>query len=196
MKTVFTSEYPSSACMPSSRPKPDCLNPPNGVCTRTEPFELTEMAPVSSARATRIARAPSRVQIEPESPYGVSFAMRIASASSSNGISAATSQISYTASKGAVLSMSRELAVQFARQGVRVNALCPGPVETPLLMRLFDETPGAYERRRVHLPMGRLAQAKEIAYGALFLASDESSYVNGATFVVDGGLTAAYVTPE
>lgn len=109
---------------------------------------------------------------------------------------AATSQISYTASKGAVLSMSREMAVEFARQGVRVNALCPGPVETPLLMRLFDETPGAYERRRVHLPMGRLAQAKEIAYGALFLASDESSYVNGATFLVDGGLTAAYVTPE
>jgi NAD(P)-dependent dehydrogenase (short-subunit alcohol dehydrogenase family) len=109
---------------------------------------------------------------------------------------AATSQVSYTASKGAVLSMSRELAVQFARQGVRVNALCPGPVETPLLMRLFEETPGAYERRRVHLPMGRLAQAREIAYGALFLASDESSYVNGSTFLVDGGLTAAYVTPE
>ena len=109
---------------------------------------------------------------------------------------AATSQISYTASKGAVLSMSRELAVEFARRGVRVNALCPGPVETPLLMRLFDETPGALERRLIHLPMGRLAQAKEIAYGALFLASDESSYVNGATFLVDGGLTAAYVTPE
>ena len=109
---------------------------------------------------------------------------------------AATSQISYTASKGAVLSLSRELAVEFARRGVRVNALCPGPVETPLLMRLFDETPGALERRFVHLPMGRLAQAKEIAYGALFLASDESSYVNGATFLVDGGLTAAYVTPE
>src|ERR671934_2187911 len=109
---------------------------------------------------------------------------------------AATSQISYTASKGAVLSMSRELAVEFARRGVRVNALCPGPVETPLLMRLFDETPGAYERRRVHLPMGRLAQTKEIAYGALFLASDESSYVTGVTFLVDGGLTAAYVTPE
>ncbi|HYR47896.1 MAG TPA: glucose 1-dehydrogenase [Candidatus Polarisedimenticolia bacterium] len=109
---------------------------------------------------------------------------------------AATSQIAYTASKGAVLSMSRELAVQFARQGVRVNALCPGPVETPLLMRLFSETPGAYERRRVHLPMGRLARAREIANAALFLASDESSYVNGATFMVDGGLTAAYVTPE
>jgi len=109
---------------------------------------------------------------------------------------AATSQISYTASKGAVLSMSRELAVEFARKGIRVNALCPGPVETPLLMRLFEETPGALERRLVHLPMGRLAQAKEIAYGALFLASDESSYVNGATFLVDGGITAAYVTPE
>jgi NAD(P)-dependent dehydrogenase (short-subunit alcohol dehydrogenase family) len=109
---------------------------------------------------------------------------------------AATSQISYTASKGAVLSMSRELAVEFGRRGVRVNALCPGPVETPLLMRLFEETPGALERRLVHLPLGRLAQAREIAQGALFLASDESSYVNGATFLVDGGLTAAYVTPE
>ena len=111
-------------------------------------------------------------------------------------VGAATSQISYTASKGAVLAMTRELSVEFARRGVRVNALCPGPVETPLLMRLFDETPGALERRLVHVPMGRLAQAREIAYGALFLASDESSYVNGATFVVDGGITAAYVTPE
>jgi NAD(P)-dependent dehydrogenase (short-subunit alcohol dehydrogenase family) len=109
---------------------------------------------------------------------------------------AATSQISYSASKGAVLSMSRELAVEFARRGIRVNALCPGPVETPLLMHLFEGTPGAYERRLVHIPMGRLAQAKEIAYGALFLASDESSYVNGATFLVDGGITAAYVTAE
>jgi NAD(P)-dependent dehydrogenase (short-subunit alcohol dehydrogenase family) len=109
---------------------------------------------------------------------------------------AATSQVSYTASKGAVLSMSRELAVEFAPQGVRVNALCPGPVETPLLMRLFAETPGALERRLVHLPMGRLAQAREIAHGALFLAGDDSSYVTGATFLVDGGLTAAYVTAE
>ena len=109
---------------------------------------------------------------------------------------AATSQISYTASKGAVLSMSRELGVQFAREGVRVNALCPGPVETPLLMYVFEQSPGAFERRRVHLPAGRLAQAREIANAALFLASDESSYVNAATFVVDGGITAAYVTPE
>ncbi|MBW3592439.1 MAG: glucose 1-dehydrogenase [Actinobacteria bacterium] len=109
---------------------------------------------------------------------------------------AATSQISYTASKGAVLSLSRELAVEFARRGVRVNALCPGPVETPLLMRLFSQDPAAFERRRVHLPMGRLAQAREIAQGALFLASDDASYVTGATFTVDGGITAAYVTPE
>ena len=109
---------------------------------------------------------------------------------------AATSQISYTASKGAVLSLSRELGVEFARQGVRVNALCPGPVETPLLLRIFGDDPAAYERRRVHLPMGRLAQPREIVNAALFLASDESSYVNAATFVVDGGLTAAYVTAE
>jgi NAD(P)-dependent dehydrogenase (short-subunit alcohol dehydrogenase family) len=111
-------------------------------------------------------------------------------------VGAATSQIAYTASKGAVLSLTRELAVEFARQGVRVNALCPGPVETPLLLRLFEDDPAAYERRRIHLPMGRLAKAREIANGALFLASDESSYVTGTTFLVDGGLTAAYVTPE
>jgi NAD(P)-dependent dehydrogenase (short-subunit alcohol dehydrogenase family) len=111
-------------------------------------------------------------------------------------VGAATSQISYTASKGAVLSLSRELAVQFARQGIRVNALCPGPVETPLLLRIFGDDAAAYERRRVHLPMGRLAKPREIVNAALFLASDESSYVNGATFLVDGGLTAAYVTPE
>ena len=111
-------------------------------------------------------------------------------------LGAATSQISYTASKGAVLSLSRELAVEFARRGIRVNALCPGPVETPMLLRLFEEDPAAFERRRVHLPMGRLATPREIASAALFLASDESSYVNGATFTVDGGLTAAYVTSE
>ena len=111
-------------------------------------------------------------------------------------VGAATSQISYTASKGAVLSLSKELGVQFARQGIRVNALCPGPVETPLLLRIWGETPGAAERRLVHLPMGRMAQPREIVNAALFLASDESSYVNAATFVVDGGLSAAYVTPE
>ncbi len=111
-------------------------------------------------------------------------------------LGAATSQISYSASKGAVLSMSRELGVQFARQGIRVNALCPGPVETPLLLNIFGDNPEALERRRVHWPMGRLAKPREIVNAALFLASDESSYVNASTFLVDGGLTAAYVTPE
>jgi NAD(P)-dependent dehydrogenase (short-subunit alcohol dehydrogenase family) len=111
-------------------------------------------------------------------------------------LGAATSQISYTASKGAVLSMSRELAVQFAREGVRVNALCPGPVETPLLLNIFGDDPAALERRRVHWPMGRLAKPREIVNAALFLASDESSYMTGTEFLVDGGLTAAYVTPE
>jgi NAD(P)-dependent dehydrogenase (short-subunit alcohol dehydrogenase family) len=111
-------------------------------------------------------------------------------------LGAATSQIAYTASKGAVLSLSRELGVQFARRGVRVNALCPGPVETPLLLNIFGSDPAALERRRVHWPTGRLARPREIVNAAAFLASDESSYVNGATFVVDGGLTASYVTPE
>jgi NAD(P)-dependent dehydrogenase (short-subunit alcohol dehydrogenase family) len=95
-----------------------------------------------------------------------------------------------------VLSLSKELGVQFARQGVRVNALCPGPVETPLLLRIWSESPDATERRLVHLPMGRLAKPREIANAALFLASDESSYVNATAFLVDGGLTSAYVTPE
>jgi NAD(P)-dependent dehydrogenase (short-subunit alcohol dehydrogenase family) len=110
-------------------------------------------------------------------------------------LGAATSQISYTASKGAVLAMSRELAVQFAREGVRVNALCPGPVETPLLLNIFGDDRAALERRRIHWPTGRLAKPREVVNGALFLASDDSSYVTGSTFLVDGGLTAAYVTP-
>jgi len=109
---------------------------------------------------------------------------------------AATSQISYTASKGGVLALSRELGVQFARQGVRVNALCPGPVNTPLLQELFAKDPEKAQRRLVHLPMGRFAEATEIANAVLFLASDESSYVNASTFLVDGGLSGAYVTPE
>jgi NAD(P)-dependent dehydrogenase (short-subunit alcohol dehydrogenase family) len=109
---------------------------------------------------------------------------------------AATSQISYTASKGGVLAMSRELGVEFARRGVRVNALCPGPVNTPLLQQLYASDPEQAARRKVHLPMGRFAEAREIAQGALFLASDESSYVTASTFLVDGGLSGAYVTPE
>jgi NAD(P)-dependent dehydrogenase (short-subunit alcohol dehydrogenase family) len=109
---------------------------------------------------------------------------------------AATSQISYTASKGGVLALSRELGVEFAQRGVRVNALCPGPVNTPLLQELFAKDEAEARRRLVHLPMGRFAEAREIAQGALFLASDDSSYVTASTFLVDGGLSGAYVTPE
>jgi NAD(P)-dependent dehydrogenase (short-subunit alcohol dehydrogenase family) len=108
---------------------------------------------------------------------------------------AATSQISYAASKGGVLSLSRELGVQFARQGVRVNALCPGPVNTPLLTELFASDPERAARRLVHIPMGRFAEADEIANAVLFLASDESSFITASTFLVDGGISAAYVTP-
>jgi len=109
---------------------------------------------------------------------------------------AAVSQISYTASKGGVLSLSRELGVEFARRGVRVNALCPGPVSTPLLAELFASEPEKAARRLVHVPMGRFGEPREIAQAALFLASDESSYITASTFLVDGGLSAAYLTPE
>jgi NAD(P)-dependent dehydrogenase (short-subunit alcohol dehydrogenase family) len=108
---------------------------------------------------------------------------------------AATSQISYTASKGGVLALSRELGVEFARRGVRVNALCPGPVDTPLLQELYASDPEKAARRLVHVPIGRFARAEEIANGALFLASDESSFVTASTFLVDGGLSGAYTTP-
>jgi NAD(P)-dependent dehydrogenase (short-subunit alcohol dehydrogenase family) len=110
-------------------------------------------------------------------------------------VGAATPQIAYTASKGAVLAMSRELAVIHAREKIRVNALCPGPLRTELLMKFLD-TEAKKQRRLVHLPMGRFGEADEIARAALYLASDESSYVTGTEFLVDGGLTAAYVTPE
>jgi NAD(P)-dependent dehydrogenase (short-subunit alcohol dehydrogenase family) len=108
---------------------------------------------------------------------------------------AATSQISYTASKGGVLALSRELGVEFARRGVRVNALCPGPVDTPLLRELFAKDPEKAARRLVHVPMGRFGAPEEIAQGALFLASDDSSYVTASTFLIDGGLSGAYTTP-
>jgi NAD(P)-dependent dehydrogenase (short-subunit alcohol dehydrogenase family) len=109
---------------------------------------------------------------------------------------AATSQISYTASKGGVLALTRELGVEFARRNVRVNALCPGPIDTPLLRELFAKDPEKAQRRLVHVPMGRFGRAEEIANGVLFLASDESSFVTATTFLVDGGLSGAYVTPE
>ncbi len=108
---------------------------------------------------------------------------------------AAVSQIAYTAGKGGVVSLTREIAVEFARRNIRANALCPGPVETPLLAELLSD-PARRQRRLVHLPMGRFAYANEVANAALFLASDESSYVNGITLLVDGGASAAYITPE
>jgi NAD(P)-dependent dehydrogenase (short-subunit alcohol dehydrogenase family) len=108
----------------------------------------------------------------------------------------ATSQISYTASKGGVLAMSRELGVQFAREGIRVNALCPGPVNTPLLRELFAKDPERAARRLVHVPIGRFAEADEIAAAVAFLASDDASFITASTFLVDGGISAAYVTPE
>ena len=109
---------------------------------------------------------------------------------------AAVSQISYTASKGAVLALSRELGVEFARRGVRVNALCPGPVNTPLLEELFATDPERAARRLVHIPMGRFGEPREVAQTALFLAGDESSFITASAFLVDGGLSAAYLTPE
>ena len=108
----------------------------------------------------------------------------------------ATSEISYTAAKGGVLAMSRELGVEFARRGIRVNAICPGPVSTPLLEELFSKDPEQAARRLIHVPIGRFAHPREIAQGALFLASDDSSYVTASTFLVDGGLSGAYVTPQ
>ncbi len=110
-------------------------------------------------------------------------------------LGSATSQISYTASKGGVLAMSRELGVQFARQSIRVNALCPGPVNTPLLQELFAKDPERAARRLVHIPAGRFAEPDEIASAVLFLASDDSSFVTASTFLVDGGISGAYVTP-
>lgn len=110
-------------------------------------------------------------------------------------LGSATSQISYTASKGGVLAMSRELGVQFARQGIRVNALCPGPANTPLLQELFAKDPERAQRRLVHIPSGRFAEPEELAAAVAFLASDDASFITGSTFLVDGGISAAYVTP-
>jgi NAD(P)-dependent dehydrogenase (short-subunit alcohol dehydrogenase family) len=110
-------------------------------------------------------------------------------------VGAATSQISYTASKGGVLALSRELGVEFARRGVRVNSLCPGPIDTPMLRELYAADPAQAARRLVHVPMGRFGLAEEIASAALFLASDESSFITASSLLVDGGISGAYTTP-
>ena len=133
--------------------------------------------------------------------YGIPYLQRRGGGSIINTASfvavlgSATSQVSYTASKGGVLAMSRELGVQFAREGIRVNALCPGPVNTPLLQELFAKDPERAARRLVHVPMGRFAEPEEIASAVLFLASDDSSFMTASTFLVDGGIHGAYVTP-
>ena len=121
--------------------------------------------------------------------------MRDAAAHSMLTMAAATSQISYTASKGGVLAMSRELGVQFARSGIRVNALSPGPVNTPLLIELFAKDPERAARRLVHIPMGRFGEPDELAAAVAFLASDDSSFITASNFLVDGGISGAYVTP-
>jgi NAD(P)-dependent dehydrogenase (short-subunit alcohol dehydrogenase family) len=167
------------------------ISPPEDVSVVDEPLEIWDRVQDVNLRSVFLC-----------CKYGIPHLLKAGGGSVINTASfvavmgAATSQISYTATKGAVLAMSRELGVEFARQGVRVNALCPGPINTPLLQELFAKDPGKAARRMVHIPMGRFGEAREIASAVLFLASDESSYVNATTFLVDGGLSSAYTTPE
>ncbi|UJA19799.1 SDR family oxidoreductase [Thermoleophilia bacterium SCSIO 60948] len=167
------------------------INPPDDVSVVDEPEEVFERVQRINVRSVFLC-----------CKHGIPHLLESGGGSIVNTASfvatmgAAVSQISYTASKGAVLALSRELGVEYARRGVRVNALCPGPVDTPLLRELFLSDPRKAARRLVHLPMGRFAEAREIAQGALFLASDDSSYITASTFMVDGGLSSAYITPE
>jgi NAD(P)-dependent dehydrogenase (short-subunit alcohol dehydrogenase family) len=167
------------------------INPPSDVSVLDEPLETWQQVQDVNLKSVFLC-----------CKYGIPHLLDAGGGSVINTASfvavlgAATSQISYTASKGGVLALSRELGVEFGKRGVRVNALCPGPVNTPLLQELFADDPKKAARRLVHLPMGRFGEAREIAQGALFLASDDSSYVTASTFLVDGGLSSAYVTPE
>ena len=169
------------------------INPPDDTSALETPLDVFQRVQDVNLRSVFLCCKHGIPHLLANDPPGGSV---INTASFVAVMGAAVSQASYTASKGAVLSLSRELGVEFARRGVRVNALCPGPVDTPLLQELFASDPGKAARRLVHLPMGRFARAREIAQGALFLASDESSYVTASTFLVDGGIHAAYLTPE
>jgi NAD(P)-dependent dehydrogenase (short-subunit alcohol dehydrogenase family) len=169
------------------------ISPPDDASVLETPLEIYERVQAVNLRSVFLCckhGIPHLMDNDPPTRGSV-----INTASFVATLGAATSQVSYTASKGGVLAMSRELGVEFAKQGVRVNALSPGPVDTPLLRELFAKDPERAQRRLVHVPMGRFARADEIANAALFLASDESSYVNAANFLVDGGISGAYTTP-
>ncbi|MGH9208783.1 MAG: 3-oxoacyl-ACP reductase, partial [Acidimicrobiales bacterium] len=166
------------------------ISPPDDeLIENTEPAVWQQVQDVNLKSVYLCCRAALRHMV----PAGQGSIVNIASFVAVMG--SATSQISYTASKGGVLAMSRELGVQFARHGIRVNALCPGPVNTPLLQELFAKDPDRAARRLVHVPMGRFAEADEIAAAVAFLASDDASFITASTFLVDGGISAAYVTP-
>ncbi|GBE66511.1 3-oxoacyl-ACP reductase [Mycobacterium sp. MFM001] len=166
------------------------ISPPDDeLIENTEPAVWQRVQDVNLKSVYLCSRAALRHMV----PAGKGAIVNVASFVAVMG--SATSQISYTASKGGVLAMSRELGVQFARQGIRVNALCPGPVNTPLLTELFAKDPERAARRLVHVPMGRFAEAHEIAAAVAFLASDDASFITASTFLVDGGISAAYVTP-
>jgi NAD(P)-dependent dehydrogenase (short-subunit alcohol dehydrogenase family) len=167
------------------------ISPPQDeLIQNTEPAVWQRVQDVNLKSVYLCSRAALRHMV----PAGSGSIVNVASFVAVMG--SATSQISYTASKGGVLAMSRELGVQFARQGIRVNALCPGPVNTPLLQELFAKDPERAVRRLVHVPMGRFAEAHEIAAAIAFLASDDASFITASTFLVDGGISAAYVTPQ
>ncbi|BBZ14491.1 3-oxoacyl-ACP reductase [Mycobacterium branderi] len=166
------------------------ISPPEDeLIENTEPAVWQRVQDVNLKSVYLCSRAALRHMV----PAGAGAIVNVASFVAMMG--SATSQISYTASKGGVVAMSRELGVQFARQGIRVNALCPGPVNTPLLAELFAKDPERAARRLVHVPMGRFAEAHEIAAAVAFLASDDASFITASTFLVDGGISAAYVTP-
>ena len=181
---------------PSTAASTCCSTTPASPPTTTSPCSTRRSRPGSACRTSTCARSSCAASTASRTCWTTGGGSVINTASFVAVMGAATSQISYTASKGAVLALSRELGVEFARRGVRVNALCPGPVDTPLLRELYANDPAKAARRLIHLPMGRFAAAREIASAALFLASDESSYVTASTFMVDGGLSGAYVTPE